>query len=130
MLNESRTSLWGGIYGSQGAFLHEQGDDRGAYRILLFAKELDRSTRTMVELLPEDRDTTGQAGNGTMQAGDGAGQAEGRTQEDLLFLLGASILTASLILMFLLLLMLILGCGNNSQGTRTADRAEQKKGRA
>ncbi len=116
LLNESRTSLWGRIYQSQGAFLQSQGDYGSAYRILSYAKALDESTDAMEAALPR-REAEAQP----------AAQPE---KDDLTMAVAAFVLAASAILMFLLLLMLILGRGNNSQGTRTADGAKQKKGRA
>ncbi|MDD5340262.1 MAG: hypothetical protein PHV13_03355 [Candidatus ainarchaeum sp.] len=107
---ENRTSLWGRIYQSQGAFLDAEGEDAG--KILAFARALDGATAEMRAALPEDNAPAEAPGGG------------------LLMLAAAFVLTSSLILMFLLLLMLILGRGNHSQGTRTADRAKQKKGRA
>jgi predicted S18 family serine protease len=112
LLGESRTSLWGRIYQSQGAFLHAEGDDQDAYAILSYAKALDQSNDEMEAALAQ------QSPQGTaMQPGP---------LTDVTRLAPA----VALILMLLLLIVLILKRGNNSQGTRTAHGAEQKKGRA
>jgi predicted S18 family serine protease len=110
LLNESRTSLWGRVYQSQGALLQQEGDYADAHNILSYAKALDNATDEMKAALPQP---AAQPENGTP------------TRD-----VAAVVLVVCAILMFLLLLVLILGRGNTSQRTRTADGAKQKKGRA
>lgn len=47
LLSQKRTSLWGRIYQSQGAYLASQDSMTSAYRILRFAKALDDETARM-----------------------------------------------------------------------------------
>jgi len=47
LLREKRTSLWGNVYQSQGAFLANTSSSASAYRILLYAKALDETTERM-----------------------------------------------------------------------------------
>lgn len=113
LLNQSRTSLWGRVYQSQGAFLHAEGDDKGAYAVLSYAKALDESTAAMEAALPQQQAEAVQPDN-----------------SGLIITAAAFALAVSFILMFLLSIVLILERGNNSQRTRTANGAKQKKGRA
>jgi hypothetical protein len=48
MLNETRSSLWGRIYHSHAAFLHQMNESDTAYRILRLAEGLDEATDDMV----------------------------------------------------------------------------------
>jgi hypothetical protein len=114
LLGETRTSLWGRIDQSQGAFLHAEGDDQDAYAVLSYAKALDGSTDSMEAALAQQPPQEGV-------------QAPGSSPLPGMAMLA---LAVAFILMLLLLIVLILKRGNNSQGTRTAHGAEQKKGRA
>jgi predicted S18 family serine protease len=117
LLGESRTSLWGRIYQSQGAFLHAGGDDQDAYSILEYAEALDASTDGMEAALAGTDDGQAQPPNSAANSSPLSGTA-------------GLALIAGLILILLLLIVVIVKRGNNSQGTRTAYGAKQKKGGA
>lgn len=136
LLNETRTSLWGRIYQSQGAFLQQQGDARGAWRILRFAKALDAATE---EMRGAAADVSGSgepaSGNETAAGRDEAGQSWQKTGSETPAgmdwgLIAAVALSAALISIFLFLLVLILVRGSNPKGAGQAPGTKQKKGRA
>ncbi|MBU0591417.1 hypothetical protein KKF81_02350 [Candidatus Micrarchaeota archaeon] len=49
MIDENRTSLWGGIYQSHAAFLYHMNETNTAYKIFRLAQELDRATENMTQ---------------------------------------------------------------------------------
>ncbi len=122
LLNESRTSLWGRIYRSQGAYLYAQNDSAGALTILGFAKALDGATNEMRVALGTGNATQGQ---------DGSGMAREWTDHGNILPAGAAYtLAAAGILIFLLVIVLMIVRGTHPKGTRKAAGAKQKEGRA
>lgn len=138
LLSENRTSLWGRIYQSQGAYLYAQNDSEGALTILGFAKALDGATNEMRVALG-----TGNAGagagtgvragawNATSQQGAGneaqGGEGQGGPETGgILFMYASGVA----ILIFLLVIVLMIIRGTHPKGTRKAAGAEQKEGRA
>jgi len=71
LLSQKRTSLWGRIYQSQGAYLASQDSMTSAYRILRFAKALDDETALMRQTI---KTPVGQPE--VPAAGDGAAVAQ------------------------------------------------------
>lgn len=140
LLNGTRTSLWGRIYQSQGAFLQQQGDVKGAWRILRFAKSLDAATAEMREAASADAAGSGRPVNGAQQNATGPAGGTGNTEPAASWLpggvagtlatLAAGALSALLILIFLFLLVLILVRGSDPKGAGQASGTKQKKGRA
>jgi predicted S18 family serine protease len=47
LLGENRTSLWGNVYQSQGAYLANTSSSLSAYRLLTYAKAIDETTDSM-----------------------------------------------------------------------------------
>lgn len=123
LVYEPRSSLWGSVYQSHAAFLHEQNQTAGAYRTARLARGLETAAgemRASMHALSEE------------PSGRPAGESGPKEAQEQDYTL--PVLLAGMISIFLFLVLLLLFTrrthGNESARPGEADRAEQEKSRA
>jgi len=142
LLQEKRTSLWGRIYQSQGAFLQEQNQSASAYSIARYAKALDDVTLKMKAAIAASEglqsQTSGEGNEAGQSSGQGAGWTNGLFSEsdrkvgDIAALLVPALAIVSIFLLIGVLIMLARRLHGRDNGKRSykANRAKQKEGGA
>ncbi len=124
LVSVNRTSLWGNVYQSQGAFLYAQNDYGSAYRVLKLAESLDAASNEMRSVAGSSKGT-----NTKLFVADGE---EGVDLQTLAFVTGIAFVATGIVLVGAM--MFLKGgkrrYGTNNQRARKVYRTSEKEGGA